>query len=142
MSRMHSAGKSSRGGDVDATGGSLLHSRGTRKNRGENRARPLRGHGILLFHDDDYDSSVITVIIVKMRSLLSVPSFPFSPFFPSFLPSFFRFFPSKSLFKPLFSPSTTTDADVDGGEGARAIILLSWSSTLEGFKPYYTLRIG
>ena len=24
----------------------------------------------------------------------------------------------------------------------RAIILLSWSSTLEGFKPYYTLRIG
>ena len=56
-----------------------------------------------------------------------------SSFLPSSLPSPFL--------SPYF-PLSTTDTDTDGEEGARAIILLSWSSTLEGFKPYYTSRIG
>ena len=89
-----------RDGDEETTGGSLLHyyiREVYEKDHEEDKAHH-GGRGILAFHDDDDDddgSSIITAITIKMRPLLSLPSFPF--FFPSL-------FPSKSLFKPLFSP--------------------------------------
>lgn len=66
------------------------------------------GHGILLFHDDD---SSIIIIGDHRQNAFS----PLLPLFPIFLSSFF---PSKSLFKPLFSPDDDGD-DGRWGGGAR-----------------------